>query len=91
MAIMKMTCPISRGPCVECVLYRGRHYFLCFSKHYNESVRNLHQLDEPTLKNQLTSNSSSGTSDNTFGMPDTINKSSSWIADIEDFIERRGL
>ena len=34
MAKMKMMCPFSNEPCKECALYRGRHYFLCFSRNY---------------------------------------------------------
>ena len=26
-------CPFTKGPCTECPLYRGRHYYLPFSKH----------------------------------------------------------
>jgi len=29
-----MLCPFSGKLCKECPLYRGRHYYLCFSKKY---------------------------------------------------------
>lgn len=87
MAKKKMTCPISGGPCVECALYRGRHYFLCFSKHYNESSRNFQHLDEQEFKATL---KALGSEHNTFGMPDVIKKCPSWITDVEDLIERSG-
>jgi hypothetical protein len=29
-----MLCPFSGKLCRECPLYRGRHYYLCFSKKY---------------------------------------------------------
>jgi hypothetical protein len=29
-----MLCPFSGKLCWECPLYRGRHYYLCFSKKY---------------------------------------------------------
>ncbi len=29
-----MLCPFSGELCRECGLYRGRHYYLCFSKKY---------------------------------------------------------
>jgi hypothetical protein len=29
-----MLCPFSGKLCRECALYRGRHYYLCFSKKY---------------------------------------------------------
>jgi hypothetical protein len=34
MAKTEMICPFSGRLCRECSLYRGRHYFLCFSKKY---------------------------------------------------------
>jgi len=34
MAKEKMLCPFSKQLCRECPLYRGRHYYLCFSKSY---------------------------------------------------------
>ena len=34
MAKEDMLCPFSGKLCRECALYRGRHYYLCFSKKY---------------------------------------------------------
>ena len=34
MAKEDMICPFSGKLCKECALYRGRHYYLCFSKEY---------------------------------------------------------
>ncbi|MHC4599660.1 MAG: hypothetical protein ACYS47_11700 [Planctomycetota bacterium] len=34
MAKKNLLCPISKGPCVECALYRGRHHYLCFAEDY---------------------------------------------------------
>jgi hypothetical protein len=34
MAKEDMICPFSGQLCRECALYRGRHYYLCFSKKY---------------------------------------------------------
>jgi hypothetical protein len=34
MAKEDMLCPFSGTLCRECPLYRGRHYYLCFSKKY---------------------------------------------------------
>ena len=34
MAKEDMLCPFSGKLCRECSLYRGRHYYLCFSKKY---------------------------------------------------------
>lgn len=34
MAKEDMLCPFTGKLCRECPLYRGRHYYLCFSKRY---------------------------------------------------------
>ena len=34
MAKEKVLCPFSNKVCAECALYRGRHYFLCYSSSY---------------------------------------------------------
>lgn len=34
MAKKDMLCPFTGKLCGECALYRGRHYYLCFSKKY---------------------------------------------------------
>jgi hypothetical protein len=34
MAKEEMLCPFTGKLCGECPLYRGRHYYLCFSKKY---------------------------------------------------------
>lgn len=34
MAKTSMICPFSRKLCVECEIYRGKHYFLCFCEKY---------------------------------------------------------
>jgi len=35
----KKLCPFSGRKCVECALFRGRHYSLCFSKHSQSPKR----------------------------------------------------
>jgi hypothetical protein len=34
MAKKSMICPFSRKLCIECELYRGKHYFLCYCEKY---------------------------------------------------------
>jgi len=34
MAKERMICPFSNRICEECVLYRGKHYYLCFCQEY---------------------------------------------------------
>ena len=38
MAKAEMICPFSGKLCKECAVYRGRHYYLCFSKKYRGYV-----------------------------------------------------
>ena len=38
MAKQKLLCPFSKGLCVECAIYRGRHYYLCFAEDYRGYV-----------------------------------------------------
>lgn len=45
MAKVKMVCPLSGNPCKDCAIYRGRHYFLCFSGDYRGRVAD---AEEPT-------------------------------------------
>jgi len=32
-------CPLSRRSCINCSLYRGRHFNLCFQDHYRGDNR----------------------------------------------------
>jgi hypothetical protein len=82
MSKVKMTCPISKGVCTECALYRGRHFYLCFSKEYRGVSLGASQIDE--LKSQYIKNS--GTQDKKFGMPDDIHMSSKWIQNVEELV-----
>jgi len=40
MAKEDMLCPFTGNLCRECSLYRGRHYYLCFSKKYRGHLEN---------------------------------------------------
>jgi hypothetical protein len=84
MARVKMICPITKGPCVECAIYRGRHFYMCFSKQYHGVSLGAEQIDE--LKAQYKSKDNSH--DNKFGMPDDIQKSSQWMHNVEELAER---
>lgn len=41
----KMPCPFTGGRCVECSLYRGRHYNLCFSEHF-QNIKNKRSINK---------------------------------------------
>ncbi len=51
MAKRKMNCPFSGRGCKECSIYRGRHYFLCFSKRYRGVVGDRAEDIEEAVKN----------------------------------------
>jgi|GEM_PF-314663 len=82
MAKVKMTCPISKGVCTECAIYRGRHFFLCFSKEYHGASLGANQIDE--LKAQYRKDNK--VQDEKFGMPDGIQTSPKWIQNVEDIV-----
>jgi hypothetical protein len=82
MAKVNMTCPISKGVCTECAIYRGRHFYLCFSKEYHGVSLGIAQIDE--LKAQYKKGNE--VHDEKFGMPDGIHTSPKWIQDVEDIV-----
>jgi hypothetical protein len=43
MAREDMLCPFTGKLCRECPLYRGRHYYLCFSKKYRGHLEKLEE------------------------------------------------
>ena len=85
MAKVKMVCPISKGVCVECAIYRGRHFYMCFSKEYQGVSLGVEQIDE--LKAQYKSKDNNG-HDSKFGMPADTQQSSRWIHNVEDLTDR---
>ena len=82
MAKVKMTCPISKGVCTECAIYRGRHFYLCFSKEYHGVSLGVNQIDE--LKAQYKKEHE--VKDKDFGMPDNIQMSPKWIQNVEELV-----
>jgi hypothetical protein len=88
MARVKMVCPITKGVCTECPIYRGRHFYLCFSKEYHGASLEADQIDE--LKAYYKSPDPAG-QDATFGMPDDIQLSPKCIQNVEELVERREL
>ncbi len=79
MAKEKMVCPISKGLCVDCSIYRGRHYYLCFSKGYHGCLLESDEIEE--LKTDLKAGK-----DVKFGMPDDLRTSSKCLSNIEDIV-----
>jgi 4-aminobutyrate aminotransferase-like enzyme len=85
MARAKMVCPITKGVCTECPIYRGRHFYLCFAKAYHGVSLDAEQIDQ--LKAQYKSKGNNG-QDKTFGIPDAISKSTKWLHNVEELAER---
>ncbi len=83
MAKVKMACPISKGACVDCAIYRGRHFYLCFSKEYRGVSLGESQIDE--LKAQYKKEKS--IPDAKFGMPEELEASSKWIHNVEELVD----
>lgn len=84
MAKAKMYCPISHGVCVECSIYRGRHYYLCYAPKYREKVIEMEKLKE-MLPGQ------NAKEDMMFGMPEVVELGSHCIKNVEEIVERREL
>jgi hypothetical protein len=45
----EMICPFSSKSCINCSVYRGRHYFLCFNPQYRghlTTVKNGRNINE---------------------------------------------
>lgn len=82
MAKAKMICPFTKGACIECAIYRGRHFYLCFSKEYRGASLGKGQIDE--LKAQYKKGNE--VQDKKFGMPDVTLPSSKCIKNVEDIV-----
>jgi len=85
MAKVTMACPISKGPCVDCAIYRGRHFYLCFSKEYRGVSLGASQIEE--LKSQYKKKKHDDTTDVRFGMPEELQASPKWIQNVEELAE----
>jgi hypothetical protein len=83
MAKVKMTCPITKGVCTECAIYRGRHFYLCFSKEYHGVSVGKGQIDE--LKAQYIKGNK--IQDKRLGMPDEFQLSPKCIQNVENIVE----
>jgi len=70
MAKLKMLCPISKTACIDCPIYRGRHFYLCFSNGYHDALIEKNQLKE--LKSSVFGKKEK--EDLVFGFPDEILK-----------------
>jgi hypothetical protein len=86
MAKVKMVCPISKNPCIDCAIYRGRHFYLCFSKEYHGVSLGEQQIEE--LKAQYTKERTKKSEENRFEIPDDVALlGTKCIKDVEDLTQ----
>ncbi|HBE44160.1 MAG TPA: hypothetical protein DDW17_01595 [Deltaproteobacteria bacterium] len=83
MAKVKMMCPFSKEACIDCAIYRGRHFYLCFSKEYHGVSLGEQQIEE--LKAQYVK--VKDREDNKFEIPETIRVGSKCMQNIEDIVQ----
>ena len=80
MAKIDMLCPFSKKLCRECPLYRGRHYYLCFSTKYRGYLGEEEKdIDMKTGGRGV---------DQKFEMPSRLPPSPKWLI-LNEFIERK--
>ena len=73
-----MTCPFSKGKCVECAIYRGRHAEICFASGYHGGeFRNLMEVEEKRKY---------GCTDVKVEFPELVEMSPKWIKDVENCV-----
>jgi len=83
MAKHKILCPISGGACIECAIYRGRHYYLCYSQNFRGTSFYPERIQE------LKSTDRADETDETIGMPEKIDGGKQCIRNVEEYgIER---
>ena len=79
MAKHKILCPISHTVCTECAIYRGRHFYLCYSTAFIGSAfdpERIRQFKEAEKKKEP---------DKTFGMPETVEVGPQCINNFEEY------
>jgi len=83
MAKLGMVCPFSKTACKDCALFRGRHFYLCSAPSHPDfmwawSKTTGYSRTRPRGSGRLA-----------VEKPPELPKSSKWIENIEDLIERR--
>lgn len=79
MAKHNMVCPFSGTACKECAVYRGRHYYLCYSAAYRGSSF------DPERIRELKKAEAAEEPGTTFGMPEKIDVGASCIRNVEEY------
>jgi hypothetical protein len=73
-----MTCPFSKGKCIECAIYRGRHAEICFAAGYHGGE--FKSLMEKKVKPR------NGCTDVKVEFPEINDISSKWLKDVENCV-----
>jgi hypothetical protein len=76
-----MECPFSKSFCVECAVYRGRHFSLCFTKKYRGYEWEMGQCMKLEFQGPY------GEEDSAFRIPTNIPTLSTVIFNVEDLTE----
>jgi len=80
MAKVKMICPFSKGLCVECAQFRGRHYYMCFCSRYRGHLGHSEESATQALDDRAKRRK--------FEVSRVIPNSPTWLV-LNDFMERR--
>jgi len=81
MAKKDMLCPFSGELCQECPQYRGRHYYLCFSRKYRGHLANDEEPTGTIVESRIPGKR--------FEIPPPLKPSPTWLA-FNDYLERKG-
>lgn len=73
-----MTCPFSKGKCIECAIYRGRHAEICFAAGYHGGE--FKSLMQKKVKPR------NGCTDVKVEFPEINDISSKWLKDVENCV-----
>jgi len=79
MAKHKILCPISGTACRECAIYRGRHYYLCYSQNFRGTSF------DPARVSELKAAEARDKNDKTFGIPEKIEVGSQCVRNVEEY------
>ncbi len=80
MAKTQMVCPFSKGQCIDCAQFRGRHYYMCCSPKSRD------QLED--WRHTTRSKSGDGKRNYDVEKPAALPKNPKWLTNVEELVER---
>jgi hypothetical protein len=81
MSKAQLICPFSKRLCVDCALFRGRHYYLCSARNHGNRASGRSRSSELTHQSRYRNSK--------IEKPPVIPRSPKWLSNLEDCIERR--